>query len=90
MREPPPSHSSRMYSLWYIRWSVVIGNIAMSRLQLNRLLRLRLVELRRLHIGLAHEEGVGVESSSLQQVSNDVSVRQECREYRGIDMTYSG
>ena len=45
----------------------------MSWLQLNWLLRFRLVELRRLHIGLAHEESVGVESSSLQQVANDVS-----------------
>ena len=55
----------------------------MSWLQLNWLLRLRLVELRRLHIGLAHEEGVGVESSSLQQVANDVPVRVRCREYYG-------
>ena len=62
----------------------------MAGLQLNGLLRFRLVELRRLHIGLAHEEGVGVESSSLQQVSNDVPVRLKGREYRGIDMTYSG
>ena len=53
----------------------------MSWLQLNWLLRLRLVELRRLHVGLAHEEGVGVESSSLQQVTNDVPVRLRCREY---------
>ena len=45
----------------------------MAGLQLNGLLRFRLVELRRLHIGLAHEESVGVESSSLQQVSDHVS-----------------
>ena len=52
----------------------------MSWLQLNWLLRLRLVELRRLHVGLAHEEGVGVESSSLQQVANDVSMKVRCRD----------
>ena len=43
----------------------------MSRLQLHRLLRL--VELRRLHIALTHKERVGVECSSLQQVSDHVS-----------------
>ena len=52
----------------------------MSWLQLNWLLWLRLIEQRRLHVGLAHEEGVGVESSSLQQVANDVPVTVRCRE----------
>ena len=70
-----------LYSLWYVCWSVVIGNITMAGLQLNGLLRFRLVELRRLHIGLAHEESVGVESSSLQQVSDDVSLTVWCRDY---------
>ena len=55
----------------------------MAGLQLNGLLRFRLVELRRLHIGLAHEESVSVESSSLQQVSDDVSLTVWCRDYYG-------
>ena len=53
----------------------------MSWLQLNWLLWLRLIEQRRLHVGLAHEEGVGVESSSLQQVSDDVSLTVWVRDY---------
>ena len=56
--------------------SVVVGKIPMSRLHLNGLLRL--VELRRLDITLTHEEGVGVEGPSLQQVSDDMS-RQRVR-----------
>lgn len=55
--------------LRYVCWRIVVGNITVSWLHLHGFC---LVELGRLHIALAHEESVGVESSSLQEVTDDV------------------